>query len=63
MARKGKIRWGTVLTAAVGVVAALGDPDVLGYLPPKVAAPVAIAALIVSAVKKAAVREEHERTH
>lgn len=60
--RKGKIRWGALLTAVTGVVAVLGDPDVLGYLPARLSAPIAIAAVVVAAVKKSVVREEHERT-
>ena len=61
MKRKGKIRWGSLLNAVVGVVAVLGDPDMLGYLPAKVAGPVAFASVLVAAYKKAVVREEHER--
>lgn len=61
MKRKGKIRWGTAFWTVVGVVSALGDPDVLAYLPAKIAAPVAGAAVVVLALKKALLRDEHER--
>lgn len=61
MKRKGKIRWGTVFAAVAGVVGVLGDPAVLGYLPHGAASAVAAAGVIVAALKKSIVREEHER--
>lgn len=61
MIRKSKIRWGAVINAVVGVAAALSDPHVLGFLPEQLTKPVTIACLVIAAVKKSVVREEHER--
>lgn len=61
MARKPKIRWGTLLAVGVSVVGALGDPAVIGFLPHTVATAVTIAGAVVAGVKKAVVRDEHER--
>lgn len=61
MIKKPKIRWGSLLAGVVSVVGILGDPDLLGYLPPKIGAIIGIAGAVIAAYKKSAIREEHER--
>lgn len=65
MKRKGKIRWGT-LTAALGavggvVLTVLSDPHVLQSAAGKLGVSVAVLGAVVTAVKKAVVRDDSER--
>ena len=67
--RKGKIRWGAIANAVVGVIALAGEaiakvngsPEILGMLPPALVHAVAIGTLINATFIKPAVRSETER--
>lgn len=68
MKRKGKIRWGALVNAAVGVLAVLADPSTLDLagkvgiaVPEQLTHGVALATLLIAAVKKAVVRDDSER--
>ncbi len=63
--RKGKIRWGAIANAVVGVVsqmiAVAHSPEVAALIPPQVAQGIAVLALINATFIKPAVRTETER--
>lgn len=59
--RKAKIRWGSVLSAAVTVLGIVSSPAVLAILPAKIAALVTAAGAVCQAITKPVARDESER--
>lgn len=61
--RKSKIRWGTLLVAITGIAAVLGEPAIAGLVPEKYSHMIATISVVILALKKHVVREEHERSN
>lgn len=61
MMRKPKIRWSSVLSAAVTIAGVVTSPAVLALLPLKIAAVVTAAGAVCQAITKPVTRKEYER--